>query len=104
MESRAENFLERTSVVWFVAALAAILFATSNFPWHLDNYDQAKQAFTSFEMVQQGHWIYQHTPNGWIATKPPLVGWFSAGLFFMLRSWELAWGVSFFFPGGPLFG
>ena len=104
MKSRAENFLERASVFWVVASLAAVLLATSNFPWHLDDYDQAKQAFTSFEMVQQGHWIYQHTPNGWVATKPPLVGWFSAGFFFMIRSWELAWRLPSFLAGLALFG
>ena len=104
MESRAENLLERASVFWFVAALAAGLFASSNLPRHLDDYDQAKQAFTSFEMVQQGHWIYQHTPNGWVATKPPLVGWFSAGLFLVTRSWELAWRLPSFLAGLALFG
>jgi 4-amino-4-deoxy-L-arabinose transferase-like glycosyltransferase len=104
MESPAENFLERASVFWFVAALAVVLFALSNLPWHLDDYDQAKQAFTSFEMVKQGHWIYQHTPNGWVATKPPLVGWFSAGLFFVIRSWELAWRLPSFLAGLALFG
>jgi 4-amino-4-deoxy-L-arabinose transferase-like glycosyltransferase len=104
MESRAENFLERASVFWFVAALAAVLFALSNLPWHLDDYDQAKQAFTSFEMVKQGHWIYQHTPNGWIATKPPLVGWFSAAIFFVIRSWELAWRFPSFLGALALFG
>ena len=60
-------------------------------PWHLDDYDQAKQAFTSFEMVQEGHWLYQHTPNERIATKPPLVGWISAACFEVTRSWEIAW-------------
>jgi 4-amino-4-deoxy-L-arabinose transferase-like glycosyltransferase len=90
------DFIERRSVGWFVAALALVLFAVSNLPWHLDDYDQAKQAFTSFEMVEQGHWIYQHTPNGWVATKPPLVGWISAGFFGLTGSWELAWRLPSF--------
>ena len=77
--------------MWSIIALALCLFALANLPWHLDDYDQAKQAFTSFEMVEQGHWLYQHTPNGWIATKPPLVGWISAGLYGLTRWWELAW-------------
>ncbi len=68
-----------------------LLFAITNLPWHLDNYDQAKQAFTSFEMVNEGHWIYQHTPNEKIATKPPLVGWISAACYEITRSWEVAW-------------
>jgi 4-amino-4-deoxy-L-arabinose transferase-like glycosyltransferase len=84
---------------WSVIALAIILFATTNLPWHLDEYDQAKQAFTSFEMVEQGHWMYQHTPNGWVATKPPLVGWISAGLFTATRSWDLAWRLPSFLTG-----
>lgn len=74
-----------------ILALTLALFTITNLPWQLDDYDQAKQAFTSFEMVQQNHWIYQHTPNGWVATKPPLLGWVSAALFAITRSWELAW-------------
>lgn len=81
---------------WSVFALALVLFAVTNLPWHLDDYDQAKQAFTSFEMVERGHWFYQHTPNGWVATKPPLVGWVSAAFFAATRSWELAWRLPSF--------
>lgn len=76
--------------------LAAGIFTISNLPWHLDDYDQAKQAFTSYEMVERGHWLYQHTPNGWVATKPPLVGWVSALFFAVTRSWELAWRLPSF--------
>src|SRR5664279_1865427 len=82
------DLLNRRVTYWSVIALAIVLFASTNLPWHLDDYDQAKQAFTSFEMVKQGHWIYQHTPNGWVATKPPLVGWISAGVFTLTRSWD----------------
>ena len=100
MESPAGvAFLERKSAFWFVATLAIVLFAITNLPWHLDEYDQAKQAFTCFEMVKQGHWIYQHTPNGWVATKPPLVGWISAGFFAVTRSWDLAWRLPSFLAG-----
>jgi 4-amino-4-deoxy-L-arabinose transferase-like glycosyltransferase len=81
---------------WSVLALALVLFAVTNLPWHLDDYDQAKQAFTSFEMVERGHWFYQHTPNWWVATKPPLVGWISAGFFAVTRSWEIAWRLPSF--------
>src|SRR4051794_19612959 len=83
--------LERRAVFWGIVALIAVLFAITNLPWHLDNYDQAKQAFTSFEMIQEGHWLYQHTPNEKIATKPPLIGWISATIFAGTRSWDLAW-------------
>jgi 4-amino-4-deoxy-L-arabinose transferase-like glycosyltransferase len=84
---------------WSVVALTIALFAITNLPWNLDDYDQAKQAFTSFEMVTLGHWIYQHTPNGWIATKPPLVGWISAGFFALTGSWDLAWRLPSFLAG-----
>lgn len=81
---------------WSVLALAIVLFVITNLPWHLDDYDQAKQAFTSFEMIERGDWFYQHTPNWWVATKPPLVGWISAGFFAVTRSWELAWRLPSF--------
>ena len=84
-------FLERRSFFWAIAILVALLFAITNLPWQLDDYDQAKQAFTSFEMLNEGHWLYQHTPKQQVATKPPLVGWVSAALYAVTRSWELAW-------------
>ncbi|MBA2242159.1 MAG: glycosyltransferase family 39 protein, partial [Chthoniobacterales bacterium] len=83
--------LERSSTFWFAALLVVLLFSVTNLPWTLDDYDQAKQAFTSFEMIHEGHWLYQHTPNEKIATKPPLVGWISAAVYAISRSWETAW-------------
>jgi 4-amino-4-deoxy-L-arabinose transferase-like glycosyltransferase len=88
-----ENLLEDRRTLWAVAALIVVLFAIANLPWQLDDYDQAKQAFTSFEMVKEGHWLYQHTPHERVATKPPLVGWISTALFAVTRSWEIAWRV-----------
>ena len=85
------GLLEDRRTLWVVAALIVLLFAIANLPWQLDDYDQAKQAFTSFEMVKEGHWLYQHTPHERVATKPPLVGWISAALFAVTRSWEIAW-------------
>ena len=85
------HWIERRGVFWSATALIAVLFLVRNLPFHLDDYEQAKQAFTSFEMVQEGHWLYQHTPNEKIATKPPLVGWISAAVFGVTRSWEIAW-------------
>jgi 4-amino-4-deoxy-L-arabinose transferase-like glycosyltransferase len=85
------SLLEDRRTLWVVAALIILLFAIANLPWQLDDYDQAKQAFTSFEMVKEGHWLYQHTPHERVATKPPLVGWISAALFGVTRSWEIAW-------------
>jgi 4-amino-4-deoxy-L-arabinose transferase-like glycosyltransferase len=85
------GLLEDRRTLWIVSALIVVLFAIANLPWQLDDYDQAKQAFTSFEMVKQGHWFYQHTPRERVATKPPLVGWISVALFTVTRSWEIAW-------------
>jgi 4-amino-4-deoxy-L-arabinose transferase-like glycosyltransferase len=86
-----KGLLEDRRTPWIVAALIVVLLAIANLPWRLDDYDQAKQAFTSFEMVKEGHWLYQHTPHERVATKPPLVGWISAALFAVTRSWEIAW-------------
>jgi 4-amino-4-deoxy-L-arabinose transferase-like glycosyltransferase len=85
------SLLEDRRTPWIVGALIVVLFAIANLPWQLDDYDQAKQAFTSFEMVKEGHWLYQHTPHERVATKPPLVGWVSAALFAVTRSWEIGW-------------
>jgi 4-amino-4-deoxy-L-arabinose transferase-like glycosyltransferase len=86
-----ENFLQSKRAVWLVAPIAIFLFLIGNLPWQLDDYDQAKQAFTSFEMIEEGHWFYQRTPREHVATKPPLVGWISAGVFSLTRSWDVAW-------------
>ena len=86
-----ENLLQSERTRWVVASLAILFFAIANLPWQLDDYDQAKQAFTSFEMITEGHWFYQRTPQEHVATKPPLVGWISAGLFSLTRSWDVAW-------------
>lgn len=80
------------SARWLLA-LIVLIFLTRNLPWHLDDDDQAKQAYTSYEMVQQGNWMLQHTPTGRIATKPPLAGWISAAVYLGTgrTSWDLAW-------------
>jgi 4-amino-4-deoxy-L-arabinose transferase-like glycosyltransferase len=86
-----ENFLQNKRTVWITAAITIFLFLIANLPWQLDDYDQAKQAFTSFQMIKEGRWFYQQTPHEHVATKPPLIGWISAGLFTMTRSWDVAW-------------
>src|SRR5438128_5020927 len=86
-----ENFLQNKRTVWIAAGVTILLFLMANLPWQLDDYDQAKQAFTSFEMIKEGRWFYQQTPHGHVATKPPLMGWISAGLFTLTRSWDVAW-------------
>jgi 4-amino-4-deoxy-L-arabinose transferase-like glycosyltransferase len=85
------SLLEDRRTIWVVAGVTFLLFLIGNLPWQLDDYDQAKQAFTSFEMIKEGHWFYQQTPHERVATKPPLVGWISAGLFAITRSWEVSW-------------
>ena len=86
-----ENLLEDRRTLWVIAAMIVVLFAIANLPWQLDDYDQAKQAFTSFEMVKEGRWFYQRAPHERVATKPPLVGWISVAIFTVTRSWEIAW-------------
>jgi 4-amino-4-deoxy-L-arabinose transferase-like glycosyltransferase len=90
------SLLEDRRALWVVAGLTIVLFAVANLPWQLDDYDQAKQAFTSFQMIKEGRWFYQQTPHEHVATKPPLVGWISAGLFALTRSWDMAWRLPSF--------
>jgi 4-amino-4-deoxy-L-arabinose transferase-like glycosyltransferase len=92
----AQTILSSKRTLWFVAGLTILLFAFANLPWQLDDYDQAKQAFTSFQMIKEGRWFYQQTPHEHVATKPPLVGWISAGLFAVTRSWDTAWRLPSF--------
>jgi 4-amino-4-deoxy-L-arabinose transferase-like glycosyltransferase len=91
-----KTLLEDRRTLWFAAGLTVFLFAVANLPWQLDDYDQAKQAFTSFQMIKEGRWFYQQTPHEHVATKPPLVGWISAGLFAITRSWDTAWRLPSF--------
>ena len=90
-DTSGQTSLFRRRTFWLIAAVIVVLFAIGNLPWQLDDYDQAKQAFTSFQMLNEGRWLYQQTPHQHVATKPPLVGWISAALFIVTRSWDLAW-------------
>ena len=86
-----------------VSVLTVCFFAVSNLPWNLDDYDQAKQAFVSFQMVGQQRWLYQTTPDEGtkasggrhsphhINSKPPAVAWVSVALYQLTRSWDFAW-------------
>ena len=51
--------LEDRRTLWIIAAISFLLFLIGNLPWQLDDYDQAKQAFTSFQMIKEGRWFYQ---------------------------------------------
>src|SRR5205809_2746179 len=87
-----EGVLGNKRTFWALAALMLVLFSITNLPWQLDDYDQAKQAWTSYEMVTEGHWFYQRTSDDQgLATKPPLTGWMSAVTFYVTRSWDVAW-------------
>jgi 4-amino-4-deoxy-L-arabinose transferase-like glycosyltransferase len=94
---RAEPALLRHQWIVLLAVIVGA-FLIRNLPWNLDDYDQAKQAFVSFEMVEDGQWWFQHTPSGHIATKPPLAGWISASLYFLFgkNGWEVAWRLPSF--------
>src|SRR5207248_998423 len=86
-----------------VSVVTVCFFAVSNLPWTLDDYDQAKQAFVSFQMIGQQRWLYQTTPDEGtkasggrhsphhINSKPPAVAWVSAALYQLTRSWDFAW-------------
>jgi 4-amino-4-deoxy-L-arabinose transferase-like glycosyltransferase len=102
LSSRPETVLEQRWTLWIISILTIILFFTTNLPWQLDDYDQAKQAFTSFEMIKQGHWLYQRTPHERVASKPPLAGWFSAGCFAITRSWDIAWRLPSLLAAGAV--
>ena len=102
--SASERFLQNRKLLWGVLSLTILLFLIGNLPWRLDDYDQAKQAFTSFEMVKESHWFYQRTPNERVATKPPLAGWISAAIFSATRSWALAWRVPSFLAALAILG
>ena len=87
-----KGLLENKRTYWALAALMLVLFCVTNLPWELDGYDQAKQAWTSYEMVTEGHWFFQRTSDDQgLATKPPLTGWISAAIFTITRSWDVAW-------------
>jgi 4-amino-4-deoxy-L-arabinose transferase-like glycosyltransferase len=53
-------------------------------------------------MIKEGRWFYQQTPHEHVATKPPLVGWVSAGLFGLTQSWELSWRLPSLFAAVAL--
>ncbi len=88
------DFMSIGKIKWAALLLGVMVLVFMRCqPWDcLIGYDQAKQAFVSLEMVQDGHWWYQHLPTGKPATKPPLVGWCSAAIYPLVGGWwETAW-------------
>jgi len=70
---------------------ALLLFVVRNLPWHLDNYDQARQAYAALDIVQNGHWLLQELPYGGYATKPPLTAWLQAACYYIPGvGWDVA--------------
>jgi len=96
--SSIQNLVVNPRLVWVFGSVIIVLFLVTNLPWELDDYDQAQQAFTSFEMVKEGHWFYQRVPQlRYVpAQKPPLVGWSSAVFFALTRSWDISWRLPSF--------
>lgn len=76
-------------LLWIALAFASAWIRL--LPWRLEYNDLAKQAFVSVEMVTEGAWWVQRSPDGEMATKPPLCGWMSAGIYLLSGSWLLAW-------------
>ncbi len=89
--SAVGSLLERPTTLWVVSLLTIALLCLGNLPWQLDDYDQAKQAFSSWQIVKSRRFLYQETPNGKVATKPPLLGLVSAVLYKTTQSWNVAW-------------
>lgn len=106
MKHRAANWLalvpERRGFTILIFAVAAGLLAAANLPWHLDDFDQAKQAFVSHEMTERGKWLVQRTPHHDTATKPPFAGWVSAALRMAGLPWDLAWRLPGLLAAGTL--
>ncbi|GAB4172387.1 MAG: hypothetical protein Fur0032_11800 [Terrimicrobiaceae bacterium] len=76
---------------WILTFLIVLLCLSANLPWQLDNYDQAKQAYVAYEIAHGGDALFQHTPRGGVATKPPLAGWISLSVYWVIGSWDWAW-------------
>src|SRR5947207_15895466 len=86
-----------------VSMLTVCFFAVANLPWTLDDYDQAKQAFVSFQMIGQHRWLYQTTPHegmgarggghscDHISSKPPAGPCMSAARYLITRPGGFAW-------------
>ncbi len=99
-----ERLPEQRAFLATLLALVVVIFATANLPWHLDNYDQAKQAYVSFEIAKKDAFWFQHTPQGRYASKPPLMGWISAGLEAAGIPWDVAWRLPSFVCALALLG
>jgi len=90
------------SLVRFLIGLGFVSALCRLFPWRLDYNDLAKQAYASYDMVVNGAWWVQESPDGNLATKPPGVAWSSAGFYLLFRNWPLAWHLPSFLAAGGI--
>ncbi len=96
LASFLERLPEKRGFFLGLVAFLLLIFAAGNLPWHLDNYDQAKQAYVAFEISKTGKIWFQQTPQERAASKPPLMGWGSAALHAAGMPWDFAWRMPSF--------
>ena len=97
--SLLERLPDRRGFFLGLVAFVLLIFAAGNLPWHLDNYDQAKQAYVALEISKTNAFWFQHTPQDRYASKPPLMGWASAALHAVGIPWDFAWRIPSFICG-----
>jgi len=61
--------------LWIIALLASILWGTEFRQRDLWEPDEARYAYVSREMRQDGHWLVPHRHGEYYAHKPPLIFW-----------------------------
>ncbi len=61
--------------LWIIALLAGILWGTEYWQRDLWEPDEARYAYVSREMRQDGHWLVPHRHGEYYAHKPPLIFW-----------------------------
>lgn len=88
-----------TRLALCLGVLLLVLFAVRNCPWQLDDYDQAKQAMTVVDIMENGAWLVQHNPRGGTASKPPLMSWISASLYPLVPSYAWVWRLPSWIAG-----
>ena len=52
--------------------------------------DEPRFALIAKDMVEQGHWFFPHRGQELYADKPPLFMWIQAGVYWVVRSWRIA--------------
>lgn len=108
MTWRSDNSWKRRWALLWIATTGVVLLGSANLPWTLDDYDQAKQAFSSYQMLTRQRWFFQTTPTEGlpvggarhtqfhISSKPPGVAWISVAFYQLTRSWDFSWRLPSF--------